>query len=83
MTKMAIYWTVWFFASFVSFAIPEFWALATGHPENTLSENWWQLEQFLPGQDIMHWTAIHYLLGITLLILLVWLIGHLVFGIWR
>lgn len=77
------YWTGWFFAMFVAFAVPEFYALATHHPENTLSENFWRLEQQLPGQDFMHWTALHYLLGVTLVILLAWLIGHLVFGIWR
>lgn len=83
MKAMSVYWIVWASTMFVSFAIPEFWALATHHPENTLSENFWRMEQFLPGQDFMHWTAIHYLIGVTLTVWLLWLIGHLVYGIWR
>jgi hypothetical protein len=83
MNGWSIYWVVWAGAVFVSFAAPEFWALATGHSENTLSQNLWRLEQFLPGQHVWQWSALHFLIGGALLVLLVWLIGHLVFGIWR
>lgn len=83
MNGWSIYWTVWTVAMFVAFAIPEFWALATGHPENTLSENVWRLEQLLPGQHVWQWTAVHALVGGALFVLLIWLAFHFTFGIWR
>lgn len=78
------YWLCWFIASIVvAFLGPELYALFTGHPENTLSAQVWRLEQALPCQHVWQWTALHILIGGVLLVLLVWLIGHLVFGIWR
>jgi hypothetical protein len=57
--------------------------LFSGHPENTLSDNIWALEKLMPGESLWQWTAVHVLVGGVLIVLLVWLIGHLVFGIWR
>lgn len=83
MNAWSKYWLTWFFVSFVAFIVPEVWALITGHDENTLSENVWRLEKIPTGGSLWHWTALHVLLGGSLLVVLVWLIGHLVFGIWR
>lgn len=83
MNKFSIYWIVWASVMFVSFAIPEFWALANSRPEDTLSENVWRLEQFLPGQDIWHWTALHILIGGVLFLVCGWLALHLSAGLWR
>jgi hypothetical protein len=78
------YWLCWFiFFVPVSFLIPELFELGTGHPENTLSANVWRLEKWMPGQDLGHWTALHVLVGGCLAVLLIWLLGHLVFGLWR
>jgi hypothetical protein len=80
----SIYWLCWFIAFLpVSFLVPELYVLAIGQPENTLSANVWRLEQWLPGQNLWQWTALHVLIGGCLAVLLVWLLGHLVFGLWR
>ena len=60
-------WIAWFAAC-------EFTALATGHPEDTLSEFTWRAEAL--GQP---WTFARYLVAAFCL----WLAGHLVFGWWR
>jgi hypothetical protein len=79
----ALYWLIWFGVLFVSFIVPELIALFS-NPRNTLSWTLWNLEQVVPGshQPVWQWTALHVLIGGVLAVLLVWLIGHLVFGIW-
>jgi hypothetical protein len=77
------YWIWWFTIAMVAFLGPELYALASHHPENTLSQNVWRLEQIAPGQHVWQWTALHVLIGGSLALLLVWLLGHLVLGIWR
>ncbi|MGH3438118.1 MAG: hypothetical protein ACRDRN_16825, partial [Sciscionella sp.] len=62
---------------------PELYALATHHGENTLSAQIWRLEQYKSGQVITQWTALHFLIGGVIVVLLLWLIGHFTFGIWR
>lgn len=73
---MQWYWAAWFL---VGFCVPEFWALASGHPERTLSEVVWHWFDVIPGQTIWQWTIVHFLLfaGLT------WAWLHLAFGIWR
>jgi hypothetical protein len=79
-----VYWGAWFLLSFVTFIVPETIALVSGKTENTLSRTFWALEQFEPGQDYFaKWTALHFLVGGMLAVVLAWLIGHLVFGLWR
>lgn len=75
-------WLIWFLASFGSFLIFEVGALATGHPEKTLSAAIWRLERFRAGQPIWQWNAAHYLLGGALLVVLTWLLGHFILGWW-
>jgi hypothetical protein len=77
------YWLAWFSVLVTAFLGPELYALATGHSENTLSANVWRLEQSLPGENLWQWTALHVLIGGCLAVLLIWLLGHLVFGLWR
>lgn len=83
MDSWAAYWTAWFAVMLLTFGGPEAYALISGHPENTLSAKIWDLEDMLPGESPLAWSAIHALLGFGLIALVVWLIGHLVFGIWR
>lgn len=80
---MARYWTWWAILSLLAFLIPEFWMLAAHRPQDTLSANVWRAEDFLPGQDVMHWSAIHFLLIAVLLLLDIWLLGHFGWGLWR
>jgi hypothetical protein len=79
------YWLIWLIVTIpLAFLIPELIALASGHPENTLSAQIWRLEQFLPGHagPIWSWTAMHFLIGGLFAVLFVWLIGHFTFGVW-
>lgn len=77
------YWLVWAVTTFVAFGVPEGIALATGHSENTLSAQVWRIEGFLPGQGAIHWTAVHYLFGGMILVVLTWLCFHFVLGLFR
>lgn len=77
------YWLGWLTVSVVAFAVPEGYALASGQYQNTLSENVWRLEELAPSQHLTQWHAAHILIGGVLILVLGWLIGHLVFGIWR
>lgn len=78
---MPTYWLVWFLSVFTTFIVPEVWWLVN-NKYLTLSWTLWHLEDFIPGEGIQHWTAAHFLIGGVLLVLLVWLIGHLVIGWW-
>lgn len=75
MTGWQWYWLLWLV---VGFAVPETIALIQ-KPENTLSYTVWDWFGVKAGVPISHWTLLHFLL----LLLLIWLIGHFAFGIWR
>jgi hypothetical protein len=77
------YWWLWAVTSGAFFLAPEIWALASGHPEATLSAWIWRMEDFLPDQQIWHWNAFHLLFIAMLLVLDVWLLGHFGWGLWR
>jgi hypothetical protein len=83
MNGWSVYWLCWFCGAFFAFLIPEVYALAAGHDENTLSAQIWHLESLTPGQHIWQWSAAHWLIGGMLAVTLVWLIGHFLFGIWH
>lgn len=70
------YWGVYLLGGFCVF---ETTALATGHPEATLSETVWRWCKVTPGQSITQWSAPHILLALFL----IWLFGHLVLEIWH
>ena len=70
----------WFWAVLLIIGgVVETVALATGHPEWTLSEFVWRACNVTPGQSIYKWTAVHVLLALAL----IWLWFHFVFRIWR
>jgi hypothetical protein len=80
---MPRYWLIWFALSFTAFIVPETIALATGHPERTLSAAIWRMEQLVPGQGIWQWNAAHMLFTSVFIVTVVWLIGHFGWGLWR
>ncbi|MEA5453313.1 hypothetical protein SPF06_01125 [Sinomonas sp. JGH33] len=82
MTRWQVYWSIWACGSFLTFLGPEIYALCT-NVENTLSFTVWDLEGGQPGDPITKWTSTHVLFGGVLTVVLLWLIGHLVFGVWR
>jgi len=78
------YWPSWFVGAIgLLFLVPECIALAT-NTANTLSWYVWRLTgEFVPGErGLWNWSALHVLIGGLLTVLFLWLIGHLVFGLW-
>lgn len=73
---MAWYWAAWLL---LGFGIPEGYALASKRPRNTLSDTVWHWFDVTPGP-----TPVYARLGTYILAaFLVWLLGHLAFGLWR
>lgn len=73
--KMDVFWTTLIGIG----GIVEIIALATGHPEWTLSEFVWRICKVTPGQPIMKWTAAHVLFMLSFF----WLFFHFNFRVWR
>ena len=75
------YWIAWFFGGF---GIAEGYGLFV-NTQDTLSWQFWGLEQinFAHPFDFAGWTPLHWAIAATLLVFVIWLGGHLVFGIWR
>jgi hypothetical protein len=71
----SVYWiVVWFICGF---GIPEAWALISRHPQNTLSDQIWRMENnFGPPWT---WNLAHWAVAIGCL----WLAGHMIWHIWR
>lgn len=80
MNAWSWYWLGWFFTAFVTFIVPESIALASRKSYNTLSAQVWRLEGLQDGQGFSHWTALHFLLGGVLTLVLIWLVFHFLFG---
>jgi hypothetical protein len=78
------YWaSVVSFFVFVLFLPPELYAIATGHPENTLSAQFWRLGDVVANQPISQWAPEHWAMAIAVTALFGWLIPHFVLGILR
>lgn len=75
------YWIAWFFGGF---GIAETIGLVK-NTQDTLSWQFWGLESinFTHPLDFADWTPFHWAIALILLTFVVWLGGHLVFGIWR
>lgn len=74
---MTFYWlVVWLL---IGFGAPETVALATGHPEYTLSETAWRVLDVLPGRTLAQWNFLHLLVSF----LLFWLWLHISFRLYR
>ena len=70
----SFYWiVVWGLSGFL---VPEMWALLTGHPENTLSDQVWRLAGVGNGGG---WSFAHFVVAAFM----VWLTGHFVWGLWH
>lgn len=75
MNGFRLYWLLWLTVGFV---IPETYALIT-NARNTLSWTVWDWFGVKEGVPLSHWTALH----VLLLLFMLWLFFHFVFGIWR
>ena len=76
------YWIVWIFITLGLFLPVELQAVFSGHPERTFSAFIWRVEDFIPGNDAP-WTTTHWIIGIFLLLLFLWLAFHFPFGFLR
>lgn len=76
-----IIWTVWILFTVVSFGVLEGIALSIT-PKDTLSDTSWGWLGVVKGQDPLHWNAPHFLAAVIMLGFMVWLFGHINFGIW-
>lgn len=75
MNGWAWYWLGWVV---IGFGLPETIAIARD-PDDTLSDTVWRWFGVREGMPIWQWNILH----IALLAFMVWLFGHMVFGIWR
>jgi hypothetical protein len=79
-----LYWAVWFATAMVTFLVPELYAIFSGNDQNTLSFAVWALEGKTVGNpDPLTWNFAHAAFTSSFIILVVWLIGHFGWGIWR
>lgn len=80
-TGFGWYWIAWFF---LGFGGPEAYGLIY-NVQDTLSWQFWGLEHidFQHPFDFAEWTWVHFLIGGMLVAGLLWLLGHLVLGIWH
>ena len=76
------YWQYGALAVLVYFGVGEGYTLATNW-QNTLSANIWRMEDFMPGQSVINWSAVHFLFIGVLFVIDIWLLGHFGWGLWR
>lgn len=75
----ALYWPIWLAATIVSFLVYEIYALATGHPENTLSDWVWRVLKIGKNASFANWTAADFLTFGVWMTLFIWLTFHFFF----
>jgi hypothetical protein len=80
-SAMGWYWLAWIV---LGFGIPEAYGLIF-NAGDTLSENVWGFEDYNPWHPtvLADWTWLHLTLAGFMLVFMVWLFCHLIFGIWR
>jgi hypothetical protein len=79
---MRNYWSIYLPIAFLLFFIPEIAALATGHPENTLSDYLWRTFGVIRNQPIRDWSFRHFAFAGGFTLTAIWLIGHFGLRIW-
>lgn len=80
----ANYWLAWLAAFIGSFLVREIWALASGRPQDTLSDRIWIWLKIHPGESVLRWSAGDLLtFGVYIIIFVCWLPWHFWFGRFR
>ena len=75
----ATWWPVWLIAGLSTFLVREVWALASGHPQDTLSEWVWRMLRVTDHEPMSQWDALHFLVFGVWLVMFVWLTWHFFF----
>lgn len=78
----ATWWPAWIGLFLSTFAVREAWALASGRPQDTLSEWVWRLLQVTEHQPMSQWDAMHFLIFGSWLVIGLWLTYHFFFRWW-
>ena len=74
------YWPLWLGATVGTFLLRELWALATGHPEATLSDWVWAHLHIVARETITQWSAADLLLFcVYVSVFILWLPAHFFF----
>lgn len=77
----SIYWLSWLILFVpVGFLPFELYQMAVGHPENTLSAQFWRIGDVVAGQPVAQWSAEHWWMAIVVGLLFSWLIVHFDLG---
>lgn len=77
----SIYWlTAVSFFILILFAPAETYAFASGHPENTLSAQFWRVGHVIAHQPPSQWAPEHWILVAAVTLLFAWLTVHFDFG---
>lgn len=71
-----VWWVVWLTGAVGLFILRETWALASGRPQDTLSEWVWRVLQITRHESITQWSATDFLVCGAWLVLMVWLTFH-------
>lgn len=77
------YWLIWFVVMLTTFLVPELYSIVTKRFGGTLSDTIWRMEDLVPNQSIWKWTAGHYLFTFGFILIVVWLIAHFGWGLFR
>jgi hypothetical protein len=76
----AIYWPVWLGAVLGTFLLRELWALASGRPQDTLSDWVWRTLHITAHETVRQWSAADLLLFCTYMsVFVIWLPWHFFF----
>jgi len=74
-----VYWPVWLGLFVGTFLLREIAALATGHPEATLSDWVWKVLRITQNETPAAWSATDYLIFGVWVVLFTWLTWHFFF----
>ena len=73
------YWPVWLTVSVGAFLVREIWALQTRRSQDTLSEWVWRILKVGVNKPLGDWSAAHFLVFGSWLVLFGWLTFHFFF----
>lgn len=74
-------WALWLIGAVASFVILEAVALSFS-VRDTLTDTSRTWLHVVTGQSPDHWTSTHQIVAVLMLVFMIWLFGHIIFGIW-
>lgn len=77
--QAAVWWPSWIALTFGVFLLRETWALASGHPQDTLSDWTWRILKITANEPVLKWNSTDYLVFGAWLTVVSWLTWHFFF----